>query len=65
MLKVNPTNYQKALEIMRDHKIVSMSLLNRKMKIGYAEAARLIDAMEKDGFVSPMAQDGSRTILTP
>jgi len=36
----------------------SVSLLQRKLRIGYARAARLIDIMEEQGFVSPA--DGAR-----
>jgi S-DNA-T family DNA segregation ATPase FtsK/SpoIIIE len=36
----------------------STSLLQRRLRLGYGRAARLIDMMEKDGIVS--APDGSR-----
>ena len=37
----------------------SVSLLQRRMRIGYTRAARLIDMMEDQGIVGP-AQDGSK-----
>src|SRR5690606_17592720 len=59
--------YNRAVELVRRQNGASVSLLQRKMRIGYARAARLIDAMEDRGIVGP-AKEGSskqRDILPP
>jgi S-DNA-T family DNA segregation ATPase FtsK/SpoIIIE len=50
--------YAKALEIVITFKTASTTFLQRKLKIGYARAASLMDALEINGVISP--QDGSR-----
>ncbi len=50
--------YTKALEIVLTFKTASTTFLQRKLKIGYARAASLIDMLEKNGVISP--PDGSR-----
>lgn len=41
----------------------SISLVQRHLSIGYNRAARLLEALEVEGVVSPMQSDGSRKIL--
>lgn len=43
----------KAIEIVREHDRASITLLQRKLRIGYSRAARLIDAMEELGIIGP------------
>ncbi len=45
--------YDEAVAIVRDAKKASASLLQRRLKIGYARAARLLDIMESRGVVGP------------
>lgn len=45
--------YDQAKQIVIQHQQGSISLLQRRLKIGYARAARLIDMMEEDGIVGP------------
>lgn len=45
--------YEEALETVRAAKKASASLLQRRLKIGYARAARLLDIMEDRGIVGP------------
>ena len=45
--------FSQALRIVVEAKQASVSLLQRKLPIGYSRAARLIDAMEAKGFVGP------------
>jgi S-DNA-T family DNA segregation ATPase FtsK/SpoIIIE len=57
----------KAIEIVRDTQRASASLLQRRLKIGYPRAARLIDELEDLGVVGP-AQGGGRereVIMSP
>ncbi|HXT87230.1 MAG TPA: DNA translocase FtsK, partial [Verrucomicrobiae bacterium] len=50
--------YQEAVRVVCEMGRASTSTLQRRLRIGYGRAARLIDLMEKDGIVGP--PDGSR-----
>jgi len=52
-----------AIEIALDNGTISTSMLQRKLKLGYARAARLIDKMEALGVVSEFAGSKPRTVL--
>ncbi len=52
-----------AIEIAIDSGTISTSMLQRKLKLGYARAARLIDKMENLGVVSEFAGSKPRTVL--
>ncbi|MCH9665044.1 MAG: DNA translocase FtsK 4TM domain-containing protein [Gammaproteobacteria bacterium] len=56
--------YAEAVEFIRESERVSISLVQRKFKIGYNRAARIIEFMEEDGVVSSMDNAGKRTILS-
>lgn len=45
--------YDEALEVVRSAKKASASLLQRRLKVGYARAARLLDIMEHNGVIGP------------
>lgn len=45
--------YEEAVATVRDAQKASASLLQRKLGIGYARAARLLDIMEENGVVGP------------
>ena len=45
--------YQQAVTVVHEAKKASASLLQRRLKVGYARAARLIDLMEERGVVGP------------
>jgi len=48
-----------AIEIVRREKKASISLLQRKMRVGYTRAARLVDTLEEQGIIGPQ-QHGSQ-----
>lgn len=50
--------YEDALEIVRELETASISLLQRRLRIGYNRAANIMDDLEANGIVSP--QDGSK-----
>jgi S-DNA-T family DNA segregation ATPase FtsK/SpoIIIE len=51
--------YEEAVEMVRRLGKASVSLLQRRLRIGYTRAARLIDLMEERGVVGP-AESGSK-----
>ena len=55
--------YNEAVEFVIETRRASISSVQRKFRIGYNRAARLIEAMEENGIVSPMNSNGSREVL--
>ena len=55
--------YAQALQIIAREGKASTSFLQRKMRIGYNSAARLIERMEADGHVSHPDHVGRRQVL--
>ncbi len=55
--------FEQAREIVIRHQQGSISLLQRKLKIGYARAARLIDELEEEGVVGPGRGSKARDVL--
>lgn len=52
-----------AIDFVRESGRASVSAIQRKFMIGYNRAARLIDALEEDGIVTPMNSNGSREVI--
>ena len=52
-----------AVEVILETKQASVSLLQRRLKLGYARAARIVDEMEELGIVGPFAGAKPRQIL--
>jgi S-DNA-T family DNA segregation ATPase FtsK/SpoIIIE len=55
--------YDEAVAIVLRTRRASISAVQRHLRIGYNRAARLIEAMEQAGLVSPMQSNGNREIL--
>lgn len=55
--------YDEAVQIVCESGRASISYLQRRLKIGYNRAARLIETMEVAGIVSPLQSNGSREVL--
>jgi S-DNA-T family DNA segregation ATPase FtsK/SpoIIIE len=55
--------YQDAIRVVCDAGRASTSTLQRRLRIGYGRAARLIDLMEKDGIVGPSEGTKPREVL--
>lgn len=55
--------FEEAARLIALHQQGSVSLLQRKMKIGYARAARIIDQMEAAGIVGPFDGSKARKVL--
>ena len=57
--------YDQAVQIVIESRKTSISNIQRRLKIGYNRAARLVEAMEAAGLVSAMESNGNREILIP
>jgi S-DNA-T family DNA segregation ATPase FtsK/SpoIIIE len=57
--------YDEAVKIVVNERKPSISYVQRRLKIGYNRAARLIEAMEAAGLVGPLQSNGGREILVP
>ena len=57
--------YQQALQVVAKEGKASTSFLQRKMRIGYNSAARLIERMEAEGVISHPDHVGRRRVLGP
>jgi S-DNA-T family DNA segregation ATPase FtsK/SpoIIIE len=57
--------FDEAARILVAHQQGSISLLQRRLKVGYARAARLVDMMEEAGIVGPFTGSKAREILVP
>lgn len=57
--------YDQAVQIVLETRRASISSVQRRLKIGYNRAARLMEDMEKAGLVSAMESNGNREILVP
>lgn len=55
--------FDQAVQIVLEAKQASVSLLQRRMRIGYTRAARLIDSMEAKGIVGPYEGSKPREVL--
>jgi len=57
--------YDQAVQIVVESRRASVSGVQRRLKIGYNRAARIVEAMEAAGVVSAMQGNGSREVLAP
>jgi S-DNA-T family DNA segregation ATPase FtsK/SpoIIIE len=57
--------YDQAVQIVVETRRASVSGIQRRLKIGYNRAARIVEAMEAAGVVSSMQHNGSREVLAP
>ena len=55
--------FDQAVEIVLSSNRISISLVQRNLRIGYNRAARLIEDMERSGMISPMDSTGNRKVL--
>jgi S-DNA-T family DNA segregation ATPase FtsK/SpoIIIE len=57
--------YDQAVQIVVESRRASISGVQRRLKIGYNRAARMIETMEMAGLVGPLQSNGSREVLAP
>nr|WP_311972154.1 DNA translocase FtsK 4TM domain-containing protein [Pseudomonas baltica] len=61
----NDALYDEAVNFVLESRRASISAVQRKLKIGYNRAARMIETMENAGVVTPMNTNGSREVIAP
>ena len=57
--------YDEAVDFVLESRKASISSVQRKLRVGYNRAARLIEQMEAAGVVSAMGHNGNREVLAP
>jgi S-DNA-T family DNA segregation ATPase FtsK/SpoIIIE len=55
--------FNEAVEVVLDSKQASVSMLQRRLKLGYSRAARIVDQMEEQGIVGPFEGSKPRAVL--
>ncbi|WP_028782837.1 DNA translocase FtsK [Thalassobacillus devorans] len=61
--EVDDDLYPEAVQLVIEMQSASVSMLQRRFRVGYTRAARLIDAMEDNGIVGPYEGSKPRTVL--
>lgn len=56
---------EKAIQVLRETRKASASLLQRRLSLGYARAARILDVLEEKGYVGPSQGAKPREIFLP
>jgi S-DNA-T family DNA segregation ATPase FtsK/SpoIIIE len=57
--------YDEALAFVTQTRKVSISSIQRKFRIGYNRAARVVEQLEQNGVVSTAGHNGNREVLAP
>jgi len=57
--------YDEAVRLVTETRKASISGVQRRLRIGYNRAARMVEAMEQAGVVGPLEANGSREVLAP
>ena len=57
--------YDQAVQVVMETRKASISGVQRRLKIGYNRAARMVESMEAAGLVGPLQPNGTREILVP
>ena len=57
--------YEEAVKCVMESRRASASYVQRRLRIGYNRAARLLEMMESRGLVSAMGSNGNREVLKP
>ena len=57
--------YDEAVRVVTETRRASISGVQRRLKIGYNRAARMVEEMERAGVVGPLQSNGSREVMVP
>ncbi|MEI6724439.1 MAG: DNA translocase FtsK, partial [Betaproteobacteria bacterium] len=63
--EVQDERWEDALRLVAETKQASISMVQRRLRIGYNRAASLIERMEREGVVSAANHAGKREVLAP
>jgi S-DNA-T family DNA segregation ATPase FtsK/SpoIIIE len=55
--------YREAVQIVKETGQASISMLQRRLRVGYNRSARMIEQMERDGIVTPVDTMGRRQVI--
>ncbi len=55
--------YDEAVKIVTETRKASISYIQRRLRVGYNRAARIVEEMENSGLVGPLESNGSREVL--
>jgi len=55
--------YREAVQIVKETGQASISMLQRRLRVGYNRSARMIEQMERDGIVTPVDAMGRRQVI--
>ena len=55
--------FDEAVQVVLESKMASVSMLQRRLKLGYSRAARIVDQMEEKGIVGPFEGSKPRAVL--
>ena len=61
----NDPLYDQAIRLVTESRRASVSAVQRRFKIGYNRAARMVEQMETAGVVGPLQANGMREVLAP
>lgn len=62
-LRTHDKLYKEAKKAVIEAGKASTSYIQRKLKVGYARSAQLMDMLEEQGVIGPVVHDGVRTVL--
>ena len=57
--------YDEAVKLVTESRNASISSVQRRLRVGYNRAARLVEQMEDVGIVGPLETNGKREVLAP
>lgn len=57
--------YDQAVRVVTETRKASISGVQRRLRVGYNRAARMVEDMEAAGVVGPLASNGAREVLAP
>jgi S-DNA-T family DNA segregation ATPase FtsK/SpoIIIE len=57
--------YDEAVQFVTETRRASISLVQRKFKVGYNRAARMVETMEAAGIVGALQSNGAREVIAP
>ncbi len=55
--------YERAKDLVMETGQASASLIQRRLRVGYPRAARMVEMMQEEGIVSPPLRDGRREVV--